>query len=104
MWSIALKLHAGGKLILDVATDIAVCNFNDGLTSLMQIMQVLNLTVGHNCFHFCAETDAHRINDAERSLTDAAKEARKGLKTTRKAVDEANDDLEEQFYGAGNAD
>ncbi|KYN36522.1 hypothetical protein ALC56_09117, partial [Trachymyrmex septentrionalis] len=31
--------------------DIAVCNFNDGLTSLITIMQVLNLTVASIVFN-----------------------------------------------------
>ncbi|XP_011706884.1 PREDICTED: uncharacterized protein LOC105462057, partial [Wasmannia auropunctata] len=37
VWSIAPKTFSSGKTILDIATDIAVCKFNDGFTSIMEI-------------------------------------------------------------------
>lgn len=70
VWSIASKMYSSGKIIIDIATDIVVCNFN--------------LTVDHNCYNFCMETDARHVQAAERFMTDAVKEARKVLKTIRK--------------------
>ncbi|KYN09508.1 hypothetical protein ALC57_18376 [Trachymyrmex cornetzi] len=40
VWAIAPKTFSCGKTIINIAIDIAVCNFNDGLTSLA-IIQVL---------------------------------------------------------------
>lgn len=43
--TLAPKSYASGKKIIDIATDIAVCNFNDGFKSIMEIIKVLNLAV-----------------------------------------------------------
>lgn len=75
VWSIAPKRNSGDEIITDIATDVAVCSFNDGYTSLMQIMQVMNIIVGTNCYNYCVEADEHRIKKAEYSLTNAATEA-----------------------------
>lgn len=104
VWTMAPKVTSSGKTVLDMATDIAVCNFNDGLTSIMAIMQVLQMPIGQNCYNFCAETDARRVKTAERSLTDAAKHTRKALKSDRKETERAEVDVEGQLYGAGIAD
>ncbi|XP_012235069.2 uncharacterized protein [Linepithema humile] len=104
VWALAPKSYASGKKIIDIATNIAVCNFNDGFRSIMEIMEVLNLCVGPNCYNFCEEADARRIKAAEHSLTDAAKEARKSLLSTKKKADEADTEVEGQLYGAGIAD
>lgn len=80
VWSIAPKTIQSGKTIVDIVANIAACNYNDGLTSIMQIMKVLNLIIGQNCYNFCIEADARRVEIAERSMTDAAKEARKTAK------------------------
>jgi len=56
---------------LNIATDIAVCNFNDGLITVLQIMKVLEMEIGLQSYNFCLQFDAKRIKHAERSLTDA---------------------------------
>ncbi|XP_011694080.1 PREDICTED: uncharacterized protein LOC105453644 [Wasmannia auropunctata] len=104
VWSIAPKTFSSGKTILDIATDIAVCKFNDGFTSIMEIMQVLNLTIGHNLYTFCIEADARRVKAAERAMSSHAKDARKLSKTSRKEKDEVNFNVEGQLYGAGIAE
>ena len=35
VWNLAPKFYASGEKVLDVATNIAVCNFNDSLTSIL---------------------------------------------------------------------
>ncbi|KAG5327210.1 MOS1T transposase, partial [Pseudoatta argentina] len=60
LWSIAPKGVHSSKAIVDIAANIAVCNFNDGLKSVLEIMQVLNLTIGTTCYNFCIETDERR--------------------------------------------
>lgn len=104
VWAIAPKCQSGSKRIIDIATDIAVLVFNDGLRSLMKVLETLRITIGPNCFNFCVETDAARIQLAERSLTDAAKEARKALTSSRKESGDNDLLLEGQLYGAGIAD
>ncbi|XP_011864444.1 PREDICTED: uncharacterized protein LOC105560177, partial [Vollenhovia emeryi] len=104
VWTMAPEATSSGKTVLDMVADIAVCNFNDGLTSIMEIMQVLHMPIGTNCYNFCAQTDARRVMAAERSLTDAAKEARKALTSNRKEAEKTEVDVEGQLYDAGIAD
>ena len=51
-------------------------------------MQVLEMEIGAQSYNFCVESDAKRIQYAERALTDAAKEARFNLQSSRKENEE----------------
>jgi len=86
-----------GKVTLDVATDLAVCIFNDSL-SILKIMKVLGVTIDPNCYNFCVESDELRIAQIERSLTDAAKEHKIQQK---REIRRKSCLLEGQLYGAG---
>lgn len=46
VWSMAPKSVLSGKVILDIVATIAVCVYNDGLSSIMKIMEVLGMTIG----------------------------------------------------------
>lgn len=67
----------------------------------MKVIETLGVTIGPNCFNFCVETDAAQIEQAERSLTDAAKEARRASSSSRKDAGDLDLLLEGQLYGAG---
>lgn len=103
VWNLAPKSYSSGKKVLNVATDIAVCTFNDGLTNILRIMKVLEMDIGFQAYNFC-EADAVQIKHAELSLTDAAKEARARIKSTRKENEEEYLSREGQLYGPGIAD
>lgn len=90
--------------MLDIATDIAVITFNDGLSSLFSVYDALGLTVGRNLFDFCMESDANRIKAAERSISDIEKQARRSITSSRKELEDQNTALEGQLYGAGIAE
>lgn len=94
VWSIAPKSKSNGKTILDIAANLAVIQYNDGLTGINSVMRVLHITIGSACYNFCLEADAMRIKLSERSLTDAAKEARRSSTSSRKQLDEENFNLE----------
>ncbi|XP_011873476.1 PREDICTED: uncharacterized protein LOC105565135 [Vollenhovia emeryi] len=104
VWAIAPKSTSSGKKILDISCDIAVRIFNDGMTNIMRIMQVLGLIIGPNCYNFCIEVDERRVKLAERILSDAAREARQSLKSARKEKEDEDLNLEGQLYGADIAD
>lgn len=104
IWSMAPKSVSSGKHVLDIAVYIAVGTYNDGLSSIMRLMQHLGITIGPNCFNFCVETDKRRIYFSERSLTNAAKKARLSIKSLRKEEEEASIEADGQMYGAGIAD
>ena len=104
VWTIAPKTVSSGKMILDIATDIAVITFNEGLSSLCSIYDALGITVGRHLFDFCMESDSNRIKAAERSLSDVTKSARRSLISARKKLEDENTTLEGQLYGAGIAE
>ncbi|XP_012150434.1 uncharacterized protein LOC105663769 [Megachile rotundata] len=84
VWAIAPKTQAIGKKTLQIAVDLAVCNFNDGYRRYIQIMEVLNLKIGRNCYQLCEEYDATHVRKGEKHMSKYAKEARKSLLAARK--------------------
>ena len=52
LWSMAPKTLSGGKIVLNIAANIAVCIYNDGLSSVTTIMEVLVSTIGQSCYNF----------------------------------------------------
>lgn len=104
VWSMAPKNISSGKTVLDIAAYLAVIFFNDGYFGIMQVMKLLGITIGLNCYNFCSEANATRIKLSERSLSEEAKEARKAAISSRKDDDHENLQLEGQLYGAGIAD
>ena len=97
----APKSVSSGLKVLTVCSDLAVCIFNDGLSSVMDVMEVLGITIGEKCYNFCMEADQTRIDYSERSLTEEARAARMSLKSSRKTEEHENSNLESQLYGAG---
>ncbi|XP_014468533.1 PREDICTED: uncharacterized protein LOC106741260 [Dinoponera quadriceps] len=97
----APKAFSSGKTLLDISADIATYHFNDGFNNLMAKIQVLGVDVDPNCYNFCVEADARRVKFTERKMSDAAKDARRASKSSEKEEEEANLDLEGQFYGTG---
>lgn len=89
----APKSTSGGKSVLDIATNIATCVFNDGFARILHIMDTMGMTSSPNS-----------IMIAERSLSEGTKQARINLKALRKAKQEDDVNLEGQLYGAGIAD
>ena len=104
VWNLAPKSYSSGKKILDIATDIAVCNFNDGFINILRIMKSLEMDIGVQSYNFCMETNATRIKESERSLSDAAREARSTIRASRKENEDAYLNVEGQLYGPGIAD
>ena len=84
VWNLAPKAYSSGKNVVNIATDIAVCTFNDGLKNVLRIMRVLEMNIGAQSYNFCVESDVKRIQYAERALTDAAKKARFNIQSSRK--------------------
>jgi len=104
IWNLAPKSYSSDKKVLNIATDIAVCNFNDGLTTVLQILKILEMEIGLQSYNFCLQSDAKQIKHAEQSLTDAAKEVCSSIKSSKKKNEEENSNVEGQFYDPGIAD
>jgi len=66
VWSIAPKSKSNGKIIVNIACHLVVSIFNDGFTSILKIMQVMNLTIGRApCQIFGALTHRERKKASE---------------------------------------
>lgn len=104
VWSIAPKAISSGKDIIDIATDIAVITFNDGFQGILEIMKILQLKIGHECYNFCIEIDERRVKAANRSSSKTRKDARKDLTSLRKEAEEQHLDREGLLYGPGIAE
>ncbi|EGI63375.1 hypothetical protein G5I_08248 [Acromyrmex echinatior] len=88
VWAMAPKIMNSGKIIIDIATNIASCHGHKNWSKKSRTMDL----------------DEKRIQKAERSLSEGAKQARIDLKTIQKAKQEQEIDEEGQLYGAGIAD
>ena len=104
LWSMSPKSVSSGLKVLTICSDLAVCILSDELLSVINVMKVLGITIGENCYNFCIEADQTRIDYSERSLTEEARAARMSLKSSRKAEEHENSNLQGQLYGAGIAD
>jgi len=60
VWSLAPKSVSSDKVDLDIAATIATCVYNDGLTSIMKIMELLGITIGSNCYNFCQKIEPYQ--------------------------------------------
>ncbi|XP_066584404.1 uncharacterized protein [Prorops nasuta] len=79
VWALAPKSISSGKIILDIATNIAVCVYNNGFASILHMILTMGMKI-----------DAHRMKLAECSRSRSAKEARSSLKTIRKTAQDQN--------------
>ena len=104
VWAMAPKAISSGKMILDIATNLAIGIFNDGFSSILSVFDVMDMKIGPQSYELCMKIDAERIRLAELSVSEGAKEARINLKALRKQNEEDELLLEGQLYGPGISD
>lgn len=104
IWSLAPKQTFSGAKTVDIASYCAPSIFNEGFSSLLKIMDIMNVKIGPNAFNLCKTVDERRISQANERSFDASKEGRIQRRTTRSALEE--DFLEEEgvLYEAGMGD
>lgn len=104
VWHLAPKHIFCGKKIIEIATYTSACIFNEGFTAVLKIMDVMGTTIGPAAAELARKRDEARIRDAERNLTDAAREARIARRDERALENEAYEESEGILYAAGIAD
>ena len=100
-------LLKGGKVsksTFQQISHIAICVYNNSLSTEIQFMDTLGIKVELNCYNLCVEANVRRLSLSEISLTDAAYAARQSMKSTRKRQEQKNVNLEDQLHVAGIAD
>ncbi|TGZ52393.1 Uncharacterized protein DBV15_12842 [Temnothorax longispinosus] len=68
-------MHSGAKIV-NIAAFLATCTFNNGVTSLLEIMNVLGISVGSGAHLYAAQEDETRIAKAELQAQEQTKEER----------------------------
>ena len=104
VWRLAPKhLHCGLKVI-DVASYLAAGLFNEGSSSILLVMNELNIIVGNSSYSFAHKMDERRVSRQNRRSALETREARKARKEELRAQNEEFENEEGLIYGAGIAD
>lgn len=101
VWQMAPKTQFNGSVIVETATNIATCIFNEGHFSILKIMETLGITVGTRCRDELLRRNNDRITKAETRLAASTKEARISLREARRRAQEEAIDEEGLLYGPG---
>jgi len=100
IWSYAPKTTFSGTDSVEIAVYIASSIFNQGYSSILLMMNIMNIVIGPITANICEALDEERISSAEARTFNASKEGRI-LKRQSKA---GSDDEEDNYYEAGMAD
>ncbi|XP_025995087.2 uncharacterized protein LOC113004834 [Solenopsis invicta] len=97
IWRMAHTNTNSSAKIVEIATFIAVCLFNEGLSALLQIMNTMGITIGRNA----ALADTRRCNQADIRAQHATREVRisRRLKKNKNADEHLHQ--EDSLYGPG---
>lgn len=101
IWKIAPKtLHSGAKIV-NIAALLATCTFNNGVTSLLEVMNELGISVGSGAHLYAAQEDETRIAKAELQAQQHTKEGR--IRRRQQNLEDMNipSVVEDLHYGPG---
>jgi len=104
VWHLIPKHIFSGRKILEIAAYTAACVFNEGFCTLLNIMQVMGVTIGPTAMQLAQKQDAHRIDQANRRSNDVSKESRIARREKRILEEESYKEREGILYAAGIAD
>ncbi|XP_070159831.1 LOW QUALITY PROTEIN: uncharacterized protein [Polyergus mexicanus] len=101
IWRIAPKITNSSARIVETATYIAVCLFNEGATSLLKIMNTMGIKTGRNAAQFTASSDTRRFSQADIRAQHATREARIHRRLAKSQLEDENLAKEDSLYGPG---
>ncbi|XP_071572857.1 uncharacterized protein [Temnothorax nylanderi] len=101
VWKIAPKTMHSGAVTVNIAALLATCMFNNGISSLLQIMNTLGISVGTHAHLYAAKEDDRRIGQAEIRAQEQSKEGR--LRRRQQNLDDFGilATVEDLYYGPG---
>ena len=76
VWCMNPKHLNSGKKIVDIATFLATGIFNEGYTSVLTTMELLDLRIGQQCKAFVDQADKQRVERVDQRYSTSTKEAR----------------------------
>lgn len=104
VWHLAPKHIFVGKKVVEIATNCALCIFNEGFKPLLKIMEVMGVTVGQAAAALAEQKDNARILAANNRTSDASKERRTQIREEKIRENEFFEEAEGILYGPGIAD
>ncbi|XP_044578272.1 uncharacterized protein LOC123260944 [Cotesia glomerata] len=104
IWTFAPKhIHSGPKII-EIATFLALCIFNEGFIPILKMMTLMGMKIGPEAHSFAVRRDNARIERSEIRTSNASKEARTARLEERNAENSFFEVEEGLMYEAGMAD
>ena len=76
IWKITPKTLPAGSKIVDIATFIASCTFNEGRSPLLTFLHGMDVKLGRNSHKYALKEDARRILITEKRADAGNREAR----------------------------
>lgn len=74
IWKIASKTMHSGTITVEIAAYITACIFNSGITSVLRIMSIMDISLGPNAHQYAMREDDRRIVQAEVCAQEQTKE------------------------------
>lgn len=101
IWRLAPKHLNSGIKIIEIGSFIAASVFNEGYSSILKMMTLLNINIGQQCKMFADNYDACRVTRQEHRTLSSIKEARTARRLQRQQQHEFNEEAEGLLYGPG---
>jgi len=91
VWRLVPKHIFCGKKILEIATQIAACIFNEGHRPILKIFETMGCFLGPESLRSVEEYDNARVRRVDQRSSDASKQVRITRKEARAVEDEMYD-------------
>eukprot|EP00112_Aurelia_sp_Birch-Aquarium-sp1_P017849 Seg418.7 transcript_id=Seg418.7/GoldUCD/mRNA.D3Y31 product="hypothetical protein" protein_id=Seg418.7/GoldUCD/D3Y31 len=89
------------RFTLETGVASAIINFNDGLSGVINVFNMLCMEPGAYSVRYCNDCDEHRIKTANRKDTPEMKQRRKQLRAIKKGYIDKDTENEEVAYKSG---
>jgi len=104
IWRLVPKHLNSGSKIIEIAAFIAAGIFNEGYSTILQTMMLLEINIGQQCKIFADKYDEERVTRQERRRLSSTKEARIARRLHEIQQNEFYEEAEGLLYGPGIAD
>jgi len=104
IWRLVPKHLNSGSKIIEIAAFIAAGIFNEGYSTILQTMMLLEINIGQQCKIFADKYDEERVTRQERRRLSSTKEARIARRLHEIQQNEFYEEAEGLLYGPGITD
>lgn len=101
VWKISPKIITSGSISVEIAAHVAACQFNEGLISLLWILQAMGVHCGRNAHEYVREEDELRLHTAEWRVQSKTREGKMLRRQKQIGILEAAAAAEGLLYGPG---